>query len=300
MFNAEQKERYLSKRELQNLNIRTAMSTFFLYTEEFEERLNKDCSNFTMSEIINMYKKQSTYSRTSLINFNSQMSIYTYWCLNQNLVIDHQNHYAELDKNNLLHCLNIALMDVMVITRDDLEKIVKAFPNPSDSFLALAVFEGLGGVKFGDFYNLTMKNFNGNSVTVGDRTLVLSDAARNYAEIAAKEYRKYTFDREAKQGYKADDLSIIKDAHNAGESTLKHHRRKIYSRLAALQKEYGNAFSYTGLRNSGRIHMLKEFMKIDKSSDPNATYNAYKNEIEYRYGKIRFNSWYEENKQYIV
>lgn len=299
MYNEEQKERYLKERELQNVNIRTAMSTFFSYTEEFEERLNKDCSNFTVDEIINMYKKQSTYSRTSLINFNSQMSIYTYWCMNQNLVADNQNHYAELDKNDLLQCLNLALMESMVITREDLEKTIRAFPNPSDSFLALAVFEGLGGVGFSDFMNLTMKNFNGNEVSVGKRTLTLTDLAVSYAEKSAYEFQKFAFDRELKQGYKADDPSIIKDCHNAGEQTPERHRRKIYSRLFELEKEYGKAFSYAGLRNSGRISMLNNYMTKENSTNPYSTYQAHKKEFEYRYGKIRFTSWLEENKQYI-
>ena len=92
-----------------------------------------------------MYASYSSRSWEHLLNFNSQLKIYTNWCLKENLVKDNQNHYEELDKNAMYNCLNIGLKEQMVVSRKELEKTVMKIPNVSDQFLALAFFEGFGG-----------------------------------------------------------------------------------------------------------------------------------------------------------
>lgn len=299
MYNENQKERYLAAREYQNLNIRKLMNTFWKIAEPFEIKLDKDCCNFTTLEITEMYSSTLTHSLQWIYNFNSQMQIYTAWCLSQNLVRDNQNHYNELTKNELALFINVASKDARIITKSELLSLLLDIPNVSDQFLALAIFEGLGGTQFADFYELTMDNFSGNEVTVGGRTLIVSDKLIELAEKASKEYVKYSYYCELKRGYKKTDPRIIKDSSNAGEPTLGRNQRKIYMRLYALEKEYGKAFVYNSLHNSGRIEMIKFLLSKDKENDVKKVYKTHLEEIEYRFGQL-YKGWLDEYQQYII
>lgn len=304
MYNPDQKERYLKSRECQYSKIRLIDGSFFNFTEQFERSLDKDCCNFTSPEILTLYSSFCSRSWETLLNFNSQLKLYTAWCLKESLVNDHQNHYEEINQKALYCCLNIGLKNSMVISRDELEKAIRTFPNPSDKFLALALFEGLGGAEFKDFYYLLPNQFVGGKVLLPGRILIVSPLLKELAIESAEEYNKYSYDSQKRMGYRKTDPSIIKDSANVYANTmdLKVHMRKIQRRISMLQSEYGMAFSYAGLRNSGRINMLNTLMASDKyCNGPRDTFLKHRDAIEYRYGKLqRFSRWVKENEQFLI
>lgn len=299
-YNYEQKERYFAERENTYRKIRLVMRTFFNITKEYEEMLDKDCSNFTTTEILNMYSSCSTRSWEQLLNFNSQLKIYTAWCIKESLVLDNQNHYEEIDKNDMYQCLNLGLKEKMVLTRKELEAGILQFPNVSDQFLALAFFEGFGGAGYKDFYQLMPEQFKGNTVHLRDRDLTVTTMLTERALEAAAEYRKFNMEGPLRTGYRADDPSVMKDSSNAYTDTLFKNTRRIQKRIARLETEYGKAYGYVGLRNSGRIDLIKRYMKEDNSSDIRETYERHKEMIEHRYGRLqRIYRWIEEYAQFF-
>lgn len=300
-YNHEQKERFFIERETTYIKIRLIMRTFFNMTKEYEEKLGKDCSCFTTKEILNMYSAYTTRSWEYLLNFNSQLKIYTAWCIKESLVPDNQNHYEEIDKNDLFNCLNLGLKKNMILTRKELEKNISHIPNVSDQFLCLALFEGIGGVGFIDFYELQKSNFHDNSVEVNGRKLEVSSMLFERAMESADEYRKFSMEKVLRTGYRTDDISIIKDSCNANTDSIERNTRKIQRRIASLESLYGKSFGYVALKNSGRIDMIQRFMQQDKSSDVRETYEKHKEEIEYRYGKLqRIYRWVDEYKDFFV
>lgn len=303
-YNHDQKERYFDAREHENLSIRTIGRVFFNITKLYEQELNKDCCNFTVTEILNMYCACATRSWDQLLNFNSQLKIYTSWCMKEGLVLDNQNHYEELDKTELYNCLNLGLKKRMVVTRQELLKTINDFPNPSDQFLALAFFEGLGGFEYKDFNNLMPSQFVDDKVILEDRELTISKALKEKALQSAEEYDKYTHDSKKRVGFNKNDPSVMKDSSNVtnkADNNNKNHIMKIQRRARAIVAEYGKAYGYAGLHNSGRIDMINRLMAEDNSSNPRQTYEKHKEEIEYRYGKLhqKVSRWLEENEQFI-
>ena len=296
-YNHEQKERYFEEREMSYRKIRLIMRTFFNITNYYENKLDKDCSNFTSSEILNMYASCATRSWEFLLNFNSQLKIYTAWCIQENLVADNQNHYEEIDKNDMFNCLNLGLKENMILTRKELEKRMMQLPNVSDQFLVLAFFEGLGGPGYSDFYELDVSQFKGNVVKLRDRELEVSTMLVERAKESAEEYQKYNLDGPLRTGYRLDDPYVVKDSSNAFTDSLERNTRKIQRRLVALETTYGKAFGFVGLKNSGRIDLLKRLMEQDGSNDVRETYERHKDEIELRYGKLqRIYRWVDEYK----
>ena len=300
-YNSEIKENYLTAREVEYKAIRSIMRTFFNITKEYEEMYGKDCSNFTTTEILNMFSSCSTRSWEQLLNFNSQLKIYTSWCIKECLVNDNQNHYEEIDKTDLYNCLNLGVKEKMILSREELLHTIRDFPNISDQFLALALFEGISGAGYQDFYLLTEKSFTDNSVKLQTRELIVSSTLIDMAEQSADEYTKYDRKGVIRLGYKQNDPCVIKDSVNSKADSIESNTRKIQRRLLRLEKDYGKAFSYAGLKNSGRIDMIRSFMKEDNSTDVRETYDKHKEEIEFRYGKLqRVYRWIEENKQFFA
>jgi hypothetical protein len=299
-YNHDQKERFFEEREKTYIKIRLIMRTFFNSTREYETQLGKDCSCFTANEIMNMYSSFATRSWEYLLNFNSQLKIYTAWCVKENLVPDNQNHYEEFDKHDIYNCLNLGLKESMVVSRKELEKTLMQVPNVSDQFLMLAFFEGIGGVAFSDFYELGMSNFNGNTVKLNGRELEVSTMLVERAKESVDEYQKYNLEGPLRTGYRIDDPYIVKDSSNAFTDSLSRNTKKIQRRITMLETTYGKAFGYVGLKNSGRIDMIKRFMEQDGSSDIRETYDRHKEEIEIRYGKLqRIYRWVDEYKSFF-
>lgn len=294
-YNNEQKERFFAERELSYRKIRLIMRTFFNITSYYENKLERDCSNFTTSEILNMYASCSTRSWEFLLNFNSQLKIYTAWCLKENLVTDNQNHYEEIDKNDMYGCLNLGLKKSMILTRKELERELTQIPNVSEQFLLLAFFEGIGGPAYSDFYQLEVSQFKGNILKLKDRELEVSTMLVERAKESAEEYQKYNQDGPLRTGYRLDDPYVVKDSSNAFTDSLDRNTRKIQRRIANLEATYGKAFGYVGLKNAGRIDMIKRLMAQDSSDDVRKTYENHKDEIELRYGKLqRIYRWIDE------
>ena len=299
-YNHEQKERFFLERENTYVKIRKIMRTFFNTTKEFEETLEKDCSCFTAREILNMYSSCATRSWEYLLNFNSQLKIYTSWCIKENLVPDNQNHYEELDMNDMYNCLNIGLKENMSLTRKELEKGIMQIPNVSDQFLVLALFEGIGGVGFTDFYELKVSDIKGNIIKLKGRQLEISTMLVEIGKESAKEYRKFNAEGPLRNGYRADDDNIIKDSCNAFTDSELRNTRKIQRRLALLEASYGKSYGYVALKNSGRVDMIKQLLKKDGSTDIRETYEKHKDEIENRYGKLqRIKRWIAEYKGFF-
>ena len=303
LYNASQKERYFATRENDYQMIRSIGKVFFSAASEYENKLNKDCSNFTVKEILNMYSAYASRSWEHLLNFNSQLKIYTAWCLKENLVADNQNHYAEIDKDEMYKCLNLGLKDEMFITRKELEKAIKTdkIPNVSDQFLCLAFFEGLGGLGYKDFINLMPNQFHDGKVFLSDRELEVSELLTEKAIEAADTYDKYSYEGVLRVGYKKEDPSIVKDSANVFTPlTPERNLKKMHRRITRIEGLMGKAYGYVSLKNSGRVYMLQELMKRDKSDDIRETYNRHKDEIEYRYGKLqRVSRWIEEYRRFF-
>ena len=95
MYNEERKRRFISEHNVEVTLPNNYLECQFNKISNVEETLNKDLCNFTFYEITEYYKLLNLTSTVSLSVMNSQFSLYTQWCLQQNLVDDGQNHFLE-------------------------------------------------------------------------------------------------------------------------------------------------------------------------------------------------------------
>lgn len=194
MYNEERKRRYIKiKEDAVTLPYRS-LELLFEKTEPFEEKNGKDVCEWTTSEIMEFYKYIDAYSFSSLVVRNSNLTQYTNWCLTETLVPDGQNHYQEIRPDMLESCVNKEFLSKLIISREDLVRVIDELPNYTDRYMMLAFFEGICGIRYSEMTSLKIDDISGNKATLrSGRVLTISDKLKEIAEFAAAEESYQTY-----------------------------------------------------------------------------------------------------------
>lgn len=176
---------------------------YFKKMEPFEKSLGKDLCNFTPMEILGAYSQIRYKSIYTIQMTNSVLKDYTNYCLNNNLVTDNQNHYAELGVDDIKQCVNDLIIEDSFLTREELLICIDRLNNDTDKFLMLAAFEGLSGKNYKeisdlrisdiDFKNKIAKTSLGREVKLSNRLAELAQLAHDeesYMGIKGERVRK--------------------------------------------------------------------------------------------------------------
>ena len=275
MYNMEYKQQYLNSIESQNVNANKTVGLLFRKIADYEDKLGKDLYNFSVAEIIKYYKSLCTPSLESLMIMNNQYLKYTARALSEDLVDDCQNHYSEITNVILSKCINLALADAKLIKRDDLLYILdNNLLNPSDKFLCLALFEGIGDKHNADFYDLTLDNFDIENKIIklsSGRELEVSDKLISYAIESAETYDYYDIkeESESRMHYHEQDNRIVKVFFNSNlNAPIFNYRRSLYFRLVRIANATNMvSIGATTLKESGKLEYV-----INKANEENRSY----------------------------
>lgn len=289
-YNKERKDGYIEETKEGKLNYKEQMETCFSNTEPKETELEKDVCDFSKEEYIDFLKSLSTSSYERLLVVVSQLNRYAHWCSERKL----QNGNYFPDELSTIELNDCCLKKDNIITREQLLKEISILPNPSDQFVVLALFEGICGIGYNEFLELTMDDFeeteNGYVVHLPTRDLTVTQKLYEIADLSSKEYKNYryaeglTFDtREFKHSKK-----IIKEQHQTFADSEKQKGIRIKNKLSRIEKYLGDPkIKKAALFESGRIHMIKELMKNEHIDDMFEILQKYEKEISERYGKVQ-------------
>lgn len=291
MYNEERKQEYIRIAKQKNAQLDMILTARFNETAPIEERLGKDLCEWTVPEILNYYKSVVSRSLETLIVMHSHFNQYAKWCLSNLFMEDSQNHFDEIDREILnAECVNRGYLDNCIVTRETLLHLLNTKPivNTYEKFLVLGIFEGIGGKGFSDFLNLTMDDFDGNTVKLPNRTITVSPELVALAKKSSEtyEYRQSPLVRWQRE-FDANDNRIIKAIEgsnlNPSETTFRH---RIKVRLLKMISDYNEpAFNNTMLFESGRLEMIRKFMEQD-GTDAITAIKQHDDEISNRYGRI--------------
>ena len=303
MYNKELKTQYIEDNKDRNLTLEKNMIRFFNSIEKYEEYLNKDLSCFTMEEILDYYKSLGITSLESLMVMNSQFKLYTSYCQSKGIVNDGQNHYMELTTDLFMSCVNTALVNKKIITREQLVSLAREQENPGDRFLLYALFEGIGGKRLIEISSFEKENIQKNKKAVKlctGRIVPVTDEFIESVEEACEEYIYYTRNKDfdiIERKFKPYDSRPFKSLANAVKDDDRY--QQIYGRIQRIKKENNDspAITIAGLQESGRIQMIKDYgVDYNVVADNGVKINIdikYRNcilqnkkEIENKYGQI--------------
>ena len=261
MYNEDQKNGYMQwKKDTNVIQPKTLLSSIFHKVEAIETQLNKDACNFTKKEILDFYSIANYWSMNTLANVNCVLSDYTNWCIRNGLSIDNQNHYKEIHRKEYTNYVNKAIHDVNKIDREQLLEAIKNLSNPTDQFIILGIFEGLGSTGYRDFIDIHGSDVEGNILhcPYTHRDFKMSSELTHLALDAATEKMYYPINGGTpKKAFEQDD-SIIKSSPNVSNSDLSKFRRKIYKRIILNLETMNMPFLKTPLLiNSGKVSFIK-------------------------------------------
>lgn len=200
MYNEDFKRNYL--RQIENAALYEQQFNTF---ERFEELYGKDVYDFTVSQILTVYKSIGTTSIYFLYHINNRNERYADYALNQNVVKDGQNHFSEIKMPVLMSCLDNAGIKSSVISKNDLRVYIGRLLNPLDKYLMWACFEGLDGDDHSEITRLklsdidektkTAKLISGRIIHVSDELILEAKESKNtyyYNKYLVKESKTNT------------------------------------------------------------------------------------------------------------
>lgn len=290
MYNEERKKRYIKiKEDAVTLPYRS-LELLFEKTEPFEEKNGRDVCEWTTQEIMEYYKYRDAYSLSSLVVCNSNLTQYTNWCLTETLVPDGQNHYQEIRPDMLESCVNKEFLSKLIISREDIVRIIDELSNYTDRYMMLAFFEGICGIRYSEMVNAIIDDIDGDMISLcSGRVIPISDKLKEIAEFAAAEESYQTYGPSGKC-IKYSDLNpsgaifkvVKKNRPIADDSSM----------VQIVCRRFVKAVDYLGLPKrmtiknmilSGKINFIKEIMGregksieeviIDNRDEINARYN---------------------------
>lgn len=288
MYNEEIKLRFISERNDEITTSSNYLNCLFEKASEIEEKLNKDLCNFTFYDITEFYKLLNISSVLSLTVMNSHYSLYTQWCMQQNLVRDGQNHYLEMRTEDYVNCINKGKLDMQILPKEVIYNWVDQLNNPKDQFILLGLFEGIRGKDFCELANLRPEDIKGNTAHLcTGREVNISNKLLNIIEdcIETKTYTSMT-GKEVKIMPLVDDGYIIKGYPNTKSSAFGMRGGRIIKNSVQRIAQYFGVFPVVSANNiveSGKINTIKEYAKEKGMNCIDYIYSSYINEIEDKY-----------------
>lgn len=304
MYNSDRKQRFMAERNEEVILPKGYLERWFKKISKFEFEINKDVCDFTFYEIVNMYKTFSLNSVEVLRVLNSQLSIYSQWCINNNLVRDSQNHFVEIKKEIFEKCINILAIKNKLFTREQVLEWARELKNPSDSFLFLALFEGIRGKLNCELVNLKISDFHDGKVTLcTGREIEVSNDLYNFALEANETTQYYGVSNDITYKLLPDDL-IFKNYPNVKDdaSDAVCASKRIANKLSRNAKYLGLETMLTAniLRESGKIYFIKKRCN-ELGIDYIEYFRDYGYEVEKQYDChiISPNVAYQKYKEYL-
>lgn len=245
------------------MNVRTVAKTslrsLFKKTEPYEKENRKDCSQFTSTEILAMYKDFKSKSADVLLNYNTILKAYSKWQIS-NRFPDGYNFYAEISQDALIPL--VPEDATKLLTREDILEIENQLLNWTDKAIVECLWEGLSGDSMLDLVSLNtacvdveqkiVRFSDGRSFQLTDRLLELLLLA-----FEETEYQCYGESMRTKTLNRRGYLYKERDNAHALDSDDKYFRW-VYRKIQIFRDYVGiKKFTMKNISASGMYHYLK-------------------------------------------
>ena len=135
----------------------------FRASATMEEKLQRDLYTFSVLEVLQLYDYIGVNTLNILTSINSALRSYLKFVLSNNINGPKERVYISeiynIDQNVLKNHINNVAQDMYILTKEQVVQIAKECYNASDSFLVLALFEGIRGNGQEELRNICKKDF---------------------------------------------------------------------------------------------------------------------------------------------
>ena len=263
MYQSDIKESFIKDYMRSRVVAQTSLYSLFRKTEIYEERVGKDCSQFTTEEALEMYTDFKAKSVYSLLNYNVILKAYCAWKKYYHGLTT-EIAYEEITMEMMKAC--VPKNQSKILSRDEVSEIEDQLLNWTDKAIVECLFEGLSGNSMRDLVGIEehMIDHKTRQLIFPDgRVFALTDRLYHFLIEAFKEneYLCYGEMLRVKKLIGFGRLYKERDNAHALDSDDKFFRW-VYRKVQNFRNHVGiKELTMKNISNSGLVHYLKEGIK---------------------------------------
>lgn len=171
MYQSEMKEGFIKDYMRSRVVARTSLYSLLRKTEPFEEKYDKDCSQFNQDEVITMYTEFKAKSVYVLLNYNTILKAYCAWRRYY-----HKEKVTESYENITIELLKPCVPEESnkFLSREEIIEIEDQLYNWTDKAILECLWEGISGPSMIDLVNInkSMVDFKEKEMYFSDGRIV--------------------------------------------------------------------------------------------------------------------------------
>ena len=260
-------ELFLTEYKRSRVIVETSVRAILNRALEFEEKFQKPFYEFTIDEILEMYKASHAISDRSLQNTNLTLKHASRWMINRQKS-NSQVPYEKITKELIQSCVDTTKKKNMVLTQDTLEEIQSQLLNWTDKGILQMLFLGAGSnwlkeltffdmsqvsrkegliyFKTGKIIHITEEDYELIRKACAEEELVSFGETTRISKVKSHGFFKQRFNALSDNGDPTD------------EQDLERRFRFIQRRLLLISKDLGVQLTSSGIQTGGLLHHLKQ------------------------------------------
>ena len=263
-YNEEAKAQFIKDYMRSRIVAATSLSAIFNKTAPFEEKLNKDCSQFTLEEILKMYRQFGAKSTRVLENYNVYLKNYTAYRLFHKQITG-ENDYQDINKELIKQCIDPKIQN-QLLTREQLDDIEDELFNYSDKAIIEALWHGISGKSMRDLVSLERKMFSEDKLSLifpDGRIIPISKKLSEFLDKAFNETEYLCYGSTIRVEKLIGFDTLYKERSNAHASpSADVYFRWVYRRVQNYRKQFDMPMlTMKNIQASGLLHKIQEGMQ---------------------------------------
>ena len=260
-------EEFLNEYKRSRVIIETTIRAILNRALEFEHKFKKPFYEFTIEEIMEMYKSTHAISDRSLQNTNLTLKHMARWMVDaKGLSI--QSQYEDMTKELMQECVDVKRRKNMILTKDDLAEIQGELLNWTDKGILQMLFLGAGSnwlkeLTFFDMSQVSRKD--GLIYFRTGKTIPITEEDYQLIKSACEEEELISFGTTSRiskvrsEGFYKIRFNCLSTNDNYDDEQDRERRfRFIQRRLLLISKDIGIQLTSGGLQTSGLLHHIKQ------------------------------------------
>lgn len=260
MYQNEMKEGFIKDYMRARVVAQTSLYSLFRKTQPYEETLNKDCSQFTVDDITQMYKEFAARSYYVLLNYNVILKAYCAW---------RQYHYKDVPfiaYDEITTDMARALVPddaKKVLSREEVLEIEDQLYNWSDKAIVELLFEGVSGKNMEDIYAVSQECIHNNMLVVNGKRFPMTDRLRELLPKAFAETEIMSYGDTMRVAKVIGSGRIYKERANARGVDTEDAKFRFFYRKIQLFRDYLGIPGLTmkNLQAAGIVYHLRTGME---------------------------------------
>lgn len=242
---------------------KTSLYSLFKKVWPYEEKLDKDCSQFTKEEILHIYNEFKAKSVYVLMNYNTILKAYCAW----------RKHYHGLKNKIAYEEITIDLLKPLIpknantiLSREEITDIEEQAYNWTDKAIIECLWEGLSGNSMRDLVGVEKEMIDAKSRQLhlpDGRVFDLTERLYQLLTNAFSETDYVCYGKSLKVKSLEGVSKLYKERDNAyAMDSDDKFFRWVYRKIMAIRKHVGiSELTMKNITTSGMCHYLREGME---------------------------------------